>query len=390
VGKIASICGRYYAMDRDRRWDRTEKAYKAIVSGVGQNFISASDALTGAYSKNQTDEFVEPSVITQNGKPVASVDDNDAVIFYNFRNDRSKQLSMAFVLKDFENLKLFDFGYDPEASKEVGQVKMSGTFNREKIPKNIFFVSMTEYQKNLPVSAIAFGPEVIKESLGEIIARSGLAQAHISESEKERFVKYYFNGMKEEPMDKEDDIIVPSPKIATYDKKPEMSLPKLIKEFLRALNKDIYSFFLINFANSDMVGHTGNLPATIKAIEYVDKYLGILVDRVLGVNGTIFITADHGNAEELLTFPSTTFFFTSSSGSVNTDHSNNPVPFIAVNKKLRGIKKTFSEGGLSDVAPTILGFMGIEISPLMTGKNIFDQKNELNKPLPVQEEVKSN
>ena len=183
---------------------------------------------------------------------------------------------------------------------------------------------------------------------------------------------------------------MPSPKIATYDKKPEMSLPKLIKEFLRALNKDIYSFFLINFANSDMVGHTGNLPATIKAIEYVDKYLGILVDRVLGVNGTIFITADHGNAEELLTFPSTTFFFTSSSGSVNTDHSNNPVPFIAVNKKLRGIKKTFSEGGLSDVAPTILGFMGIEISPLMTGKNIFDQKNELNKPLPVQEEVKSN
>ena len=376
VGKIASVMGRYYAMDRDRRWDRTEKAYKALVLGQGLTARSAEDAINASYTLGKSDEFVEPTLITDTGSAV-TINDNDAVIFYNFRIDRPKQLSMALVLKDFENLKSFDFGYDPELSKEVGKVAISNTFNRGKILQNLFFVSMTEYHKGLPVSGVAFMPEEVNSGFAEIISRSGLLQAHLAESEKERFIKYYFNGMKEEPFQNEEDFIVASPKVPTYDLKPEMSLPSLVKTFSRVLNSDKYNFIVLNFANPDMVAHTGNLKATIKAVEVVDKYLNILVSEVLNADGTVFVTADHGNAEELVTYPTDTFFFTTSRGTVNTDHSNNPVPLLVINNSLYKKPIILPKGSLADVATTILSYMNLKIPGEMSGKNLFQINNSM-------------
>jgi 2,3-bisphosphoglycerate-independent phosphoglycerate mutase len=374
LGKIASISGRYYAMDRDRRWERTEKAYRAIVQGLAIQTMSAMDAINSAYVRGQTDEFVEPTIIADVNGPLATVGDNDAVIFFNFRIDRPKQLSMALVMKDFENLKSYDFGYNPETSKEEGEVSFSATFQRQKIANNLCFVTMTEYQEDLPVSGIAYGPEVIANTLGETLSASGLKQMHMSESEKERFVTYYFNGLREQPYTNEERQIVPSPKVATYDKQPEMSLPRLVGEFKKQLLKDKYHFFIINFANADMVGHSGNLQAAIVAIEAIDKYLKELVDCVLKVNGSVYITADHGNAEEMMNFPSSGFFFTTSEGSVNTDHSNNPVPLIIINKTLAGGPDIVPKGALSDIAPTVLTLMGITPPKDMTGRILLNPK----------------
>lgn len=371
-GQIASISGRYFAMDRDRRWDRTQKAYQAIVLGQGFHTNSAQEAIKSAYARNQSDEFIEPTVIIKDARPLATVDDNDAIVFFNFRIDRPKQLTMAFVIDDFENLRSFDFGYDPVTNKREGEINLSGTFSRVKKPNNLFFVTMTEYQKGLPVSAVAFGPEMVEKTLSVTLSERGLKQMHMSESEKERFITYYFDGLREKGTLGEDTLIVPSPKVPTYDKKPEMSLPRLVGEFKKELSKGIYHFFAINFANPDMVAHTGNLEATIEAIEIVDRYLGELVEEVLKYDGTVFITADHGNAEELLTFPSSTFFYTTSAGIVNTEHSNNPVPFIAVNESLKGEPRVLPKGVLSDVAPTILDFMKIQIPPDMTGRSLLN------------------
>lgn len=368
---IASVMGRYWAMDRDRRWDRTEKAYKAIVLGRGLTARSAEEAIRLSYSLGKTDEFIEPTIIVEQKLPLGTVDDNDALIFFNFRTDRSKQLTMAFTLPNFETLHSFNFGYDFEQSKETGEVKITQTFDREKVVKNLFFVTMTEYQKDLPVSAVAFGPEVVKNPLPEILAENMLRQAHMAESEKERFVKYYFNGLRETPFEREDDFIIPSPKVSTYDKKPEMSLPKLFREFIKRLGQDTYHFFIINFANPDMVGHTGNLRAAIKAVEFVDKYISDLIRATLKKDGAVFITADHGNVEEMLTYPSSGFFVTSSEGVINTDHSNNPVPLLIVSNKLVGRKIELKTGSLADVAPTILEYMGIPKPPEMTGKSLF-------------------
>jgi len=372
IGRIASIAGRYYAMDRDRRWDRTERAYKSIVLGQGIAADNAIAAVDNSYLKGQTDEFIEPTVIVHGGKPVATVNDNDAVVFFNFRIDRPRQLAMAFVLPDFENLKSYDFGYEPEASKDIGEVKFQSTFARQKVARNVFFVTMTEYQKGLPVSNVAFGPEVVEKPLAEILSDHGFRQLHMAESEKERFVKYYFNGLREKPFDGEDDMIVPSPKVATYDKKPEMSLPKLVKQLRKNIRKDIYNFIIVNFANPDMVAHSGNLKATIKAIEHVDKHLKILIDEVLRHDGTVLISADHGNSEELLAFPTSTYFFTTSKGTVNTDHSNNPVPLVVINNNFRNKRMNIPKGALSDIAPTILGLFGIPKPPQMTGNNLLE------------------
>ncbi len=370
VGQIASVMGRYYAMDRDRRWERTQKAYRALVLGEGRIANSVQEAILSSYSEGKTDEFIEPTLIKTKDS-IVTIDDNDAVIFFNFRIDRPRQLTMAFTIPDFESLKTFDFGYDVELSKEVGNVSISSTFERQKVLKNLFFVSMTQYHKNIPVSAVAFMPEEVSKPLAQVICEYGKSQAHMSESEKERFVRYYFNGMREDPFAQEDDIIVSSPKVPTYDLKPEMSLPKLLAEFKKALRKDVYDFFVLNFANPDMVAHTGSLPATIKAIEYVDRGLGELVNEVLKVNGAIFITADHGNAEEMLTYPTHTFFFTTSSGSTNTDHSNNPVPFIAVDAKLYNNSKLLPKGSLADVAPTILKYLGMRPPDEMSGQDLL-------------------
>jgi 2,3-bisphosphoglycerate-independent phosphoglycerate mutase len=372
VGKIASISGRYYAMDRDRRWERTEKAYNAIVSAQAIQTFSAEDAMKSAYARGQTDEFIEPTIIADKNGPVATIDDNDAVIFFNFRIDRPKQLTMAFLLPDFESLEEFDFGYNPETNREEGTIDIGKTFQRQKVPQNLFFVTMTQYHKNLPVSAIAFGPEAVINSIPQVLSVNGLNQMHMSESEKERFVTYYFRGMYEDEFKGEATHIVASPKVATYDKKPEMSLPKLVKEFKKELGKGKYHFFVLNFANPDMVAHTGNLEASVKAIEFVDRYLKDLVDAVLERDGVVFVTADHGNAEELLSFPTSTFFITTSEGTVNTDHSNNPVPLIVIKKEFEGrVAGILKKGALSDISPTILTYMGIQVPREMTGTNLF-------------------
>jgi 2,3-bisphosphoglycerate-independent phosphoglycerate mutase len=371
LGKIASISGRYYAMDRDRRWQRTEKAYKAIVLSQAIQTMSAEEAVQSAYIRGQTDEFIEPTIIADKNGPVATVGDNDAAIFFNYRVDRPKQLTMAFIMPNFEKLRKFDFGYDPKSNIKIGEVEVGDTFNREKVVNNLFFVTMTEYQKDLPVSAVAFGPERVTNALPYVISNAGLRQIHMSESEKERFVTYYFRGMEEKAVKGEDVLIVNSPKVATYDLKPEMSLPKLVGEIKKQVNKDIYNFIIVNFANPDMVAHTGNIPATVEALEVVDRYLGDLVNHILSRNGTILVTADHGNCEELLTFPNATYFYTTSKGTVNTDHSSNPVPFLVINKSFQGNPVILPKGGLADIAPTICYLMGLNKAPQMTGRNLL-------------------
>jgi 2,3-bisphosphoglycerate-independent phosphoglycerate mutase len=377
--QIATISGRYWAMDRDARWERTKKAYEAIVSSIGDQASSAVEVIKASYERGITDEFIEPTVITVNGSPVGGVNDNDAVIFFNFRIDRPRQLTMAFVFPNFEELKYVEFGYTPhgkQKAKKEGEKATGPTFKRSKWPRNVCFVTMTEYQKNLPVSAIAFPPEIINGTLAESISKAGLRQLHLTESEKERMVTFYFDGLKDEKFVGEDTDIVPSPNVATYDRKPEMSVNKIVEEFKKAVLKDYYHFFVINFANPDMVAHSGNIKATIKAIEAVDKALGLLVDITLLSSGCVMVTADHGNAEELLTFPIGTFFFTTSKGSVNTEHSNNPVPFYLIDSRFKGRTDILEGGSLADIAPTVLDIMGLPIPKLMTGKSLLKKTTE--------------
>lgn len=378
LGKIATISGRYYAMDRDHRWERTQKAYEAIVEGIGQTAETPSKAIEKAYANGQTDEFVEPTVITYDNQPIATVDDNDAVIFFNFRIDRPRQLTMAFVAHDFRALAA-KWGFDPYEVKYshkhgagAGSLHLKDPFTRNKVARNLFFVTMTEYQKDLPVSAVAFPPEPVNKCLPQVLSEGGFKQMHMAESEKERFVTYYFDGLREERVSGEDVLIVPSPKVATYDKKPEMSVFELTNKFREQLARGVYKFFIINFANPDMVAHTGNIAATIKALEATDLAVGRIVEVALSVNGTVVLTADHGNAEELLTYEQTSYFFTSTEGEVNTDHSNSPVPFILISNSLRGKAITLPKGALPDVAPTILSLIGIPAPHEMTGRNLAE------------------
>jgi 2,3-bisphosphoglycerate-independent phosphoglycerate mutase len=390
VGKIASVSGRYYAMDRNARWERTQKAYEAITLGKGLYSSDPVQAMQESYDRGDTDEFVKPTIIVKEDKvstnitkeqsvqqsisnytPIATVNDNDAVIFFNFRVDRARQLSMAFAMLDFEDIKKIELG-NPEDSDDKVEIKKTSTFKREKVVKNLFFTTMTQYKKDLTVSAIAYPPQIAQDCLPEVLSRSGLKQFHLAESEKKRMVDFYFDGMREKPYEGEDVVIVSSPKVATYDKKPEMSVYKLVDEFKKALKKDKYHLFAINFANPDMVAHSGNLEKTIEAVEHVDKAVGEIVEAVLKVNGTVFITADHGNAEELLTFPSASFYFTTSGGEVNTDHSNNPVPIYIVGKKYLNHKLEIIGGALSDIAPSVLHLLNLKTPPVMKGKNLLE------------------
>lgn len=395
VGKIATLSGRYFGMDRDKRWERTKKVYEAMVLGQGDLKNYAVDAIQDAYNAGKTDEFIEPVVIMEGGKPVGVVGDNDAVIFFNFRIDRPRQLTMSFVLPNFEKLEAFELGHDPfkhEYDKKGGKEVISGpTFSRGRWPKNLFFVSMTEYQKGLPVSAVAFPSQVANGTLAEVLAKQGLLQMHMAESEKERMVTFYFDGMKDEKVPGEEVLIIPSPKVSTYDKKPEMSLAKIVKEFGRQVGKCKYHFIVMNFANPDMVAHSGNIKATVKAIERVDKALGELERIVLTYDGTLVVTADHGNSEQMLTFPSASFFYTSSGGDVNTEHSSNPVPMIIVNNRLKEKSISLPRGSLADVAPTILSMMKLPIPVEMTGKNLFPEEKEesLNNPVVPEENINS-
>ncbi len=375
-GKIATISGRYWAMDRDRRWERTQKAYLAIVNGQGLTAASAKEAINASYAAGKTDEFIEPTVIVQNGAPLTKISDNDAVIFFNFRIDRPRQLTMAFVVKDFKKENL-TWEFDPYAVKyeKKHQTKVetiaSEPFARGRPLNNLFFVTMTQYQKSLPVNDVAFPPEQVDKCLAQVISEANLRQMHMSESEKERFVTYYFDGLREERLKEEETHIVASPKVATYDQKPEMSVYTLVQEFKKELARDWYWFFLVNIANPDMVAHSGNLQATIAAVGHADKAVGEIVNATLAAGGILIVTGDHGNAEELVTYPSTSYFFTTQQGVVNTDHSNNPVPIIFVAKEFEGKVKVLPRGILADIAPTILGLMRLAPPSVMSGRNLL-------------------
>lgn len=368
---IATVSGRYYAMDRDLRWSRTEKTYNAMVLGQGTSFASAADAVNDSYKKQKTDEFVVPSVITKNGAPVATINDNDAIIFFNFRADRMRQLTSAFAYEKFETVKFKAIKEGAVDSEAEEAAKNSTPFIRKKKLNNLFIATMTEYDKEIPVSAIAYPPLIIIDSMAEILSARGAKQIRISESEKEKMVTYYFDGLKEDPFPNEDVLIVPSPKVSTYDKIPEMSAYEVCEEVLKSIDKGIYHFLMMNFANADMVAHTGDVKATIEACETVDSMMGILETAILAVDGVMIVTADHGNAEELLDFPKSAFFFSSAKGEVNTDHSNSPVPFIVVGNQYKGNDAELEKGTLADVSTTILPLLNIQPPERMKGKNLL-------------------
>jgi 2,3-bisphosphoglycerate-independent phosphoglycerate mutase len=369
VGEIASIMGRYYAMDRDLRWERTAKAYFALTRGQANFAQSVEDVINNSYAKNISDEFIEPTLICdQNNKPKALIGQNDAVIFFNFRIDRPRQLSRTFVVKDLVSAST-KWSFDPYAVK-YGKKHLPNSpsarplFDRGAVINNLYFGTMTEYEKILVDEGAhaAFPPEVITMPLGRVISTESLRQLRASESEKERFVTFYFNGQREVIFENEEHLIVPSPKVATYDLKPEMSAYELTNQLIEKMNNGDYAFVLVNYANPDMVGHTGNIQAGIKAVEAVDQCIDKLASFVLSYGGALIITADHGNVEEMIS-PHT--------GKMNTEHSANPVPFIIISKDLVGNSGSLNSGILADIAPTVLWLLGLEVPTTMTGRNLL-------------------
>ena len=347
IGQIATLCGRFYAMDRDNHWERIEQAYLAIAKGLAEKeFSNPIQAINDSYKNQVYDEEFKPVVIVkENGKPRAKVQDNDAVIFFNFRSDRARELTKAFVLDKFSE------------------------FKREKI-KNLFFVTMAEYEKGLPVE-VAFSPNIINEPLAKVISDNGLSQVHIAETEKYAHVTFFFNGGREENFPKERRILVPSPRIASYAQKPEMSCLEITHQVLWAIGSREYQFIVVNFANADMVGHTGNIQAAIKGIEVLDKCIGRITELSLKENWVTLITADHGNAEEMVNLRS---------GEIDKEHTTNPVPFIVVDKSKENknpslkpidMSSMVPSGVLADVAPTILKIMGLPKPQEMTGASLI-------------------
>jgi 2,3-bisphosphoglycerate-independent phosphoglycerate mutase len=366
LGKIATLMGRFYAMDRDHRWERTKLAYEALTEGKGRLVSNYKTAIQESYNQEKTDEFIKPIILTENKKPVSIINDNDAVIFFNFRIDRPRQLTKAFVLPDFENMIIRKAAFDPYAERYgkrqyEDEGKKLTTFQRKKVLTNLLFVTMTEYEPGLPVLNI-FPPDQVAIPLARVLSENGWRQLHIAETEKERHVTYFFNGKRENPFPGEDWTIIPSPKVQTYDQQPEMSAPALTNELEKRIKLNIYDFILVNFANPDMVGHTGNIKAGIKACEIVDSCVGRVVNLATKLGGTCLITADHGNVEEMLDL---------NTGKVDTKHSTFPVPFIAVNNNLKGRAVTLPTGILADIAPTILKLGNIPKSNNMTGKSLI-------------------
>lgn len=369
VGKIATIMGRYWAMDRDFRWDRTEKAYRLLTEGVGQHVASAKEAIEKSYEQNITDEFINPAIITEAGRPITTIGKGDSVIFFNFRIDRPRQLTYAFVFDNFEEEAGKKWGFDPYAVKyhktHRVEIPKSLPFKRGQKIENLYFVTMTEYGKPLnPYVFVAFPPQAVSLPLGRVLSDRGLRQLRLAESEKERFITFYFNGQHETVFSGEERTIVESPNVPSYDQKPEMAAEEITKAFLDALgdrNPNDYSFVLINFANVDMVGHTGNIEAAKKACEVIDKHVGEIVEKVDVLGGVTIITADHGNAEEML----------SSDSKMHTEHTTNPVPFIVVGKQFLGKNETLQSGILGDVAPNVLKFLGIPQPSSMTGRPLL-------------------
>ena len=336
VGEIATISGRYYAMDRDKNYDRVEKAYRAMVDGTGEKASSVEEAIDASYANKVSDEFVLPTVIEKDGA-VHTVSDGDAMIFFNFRPDRAREICHAFCDDEFN------------------------FFNRG-ARKKVFFVCFTDYDPTIPNKRVAFEKEEIHNTLGEVVSNLGKNQLRIAETEKYAHVTFFFNGGKEEPYENEDRILVPSPKeVPTYDLKPEMSCYTVTEKLTEAIRSGKYDLVVANFANPDMVGHTGVLPAAIKAIEVVDECMGKVVDAVESMHGNLFILADHGNADIMID---------EKTGEPYTAHTTNPVPFILVSDE----KHKLRDGGcLADVAPTLLELMGIPQPKEMTGKSLLEK-----------------
>lgn len=373
IGKIASIMGRYWAMDRDHRWERTEKAYRALTLGEGNLVKTVEEAIETSYENGKTDEFIDPALITDNnGKPTSLIKDNDSVIFFNFRIDRPRQLSRAFVYKDFskaEKSHAFDPFLVKYQKKHVEQQNSTPEdippFNRLKALNNLYFTTMTLYEKPLvdEGAKVAFAPETVDMPLGRVISEHGIKQLRASESEKERFVTFYFNGQQEISMLQEDRLIIPSPKVATYDLKPEMSSIELTDSVLNKLKENLnYGLVVINYACPDMVGHTGNIGSAVKAVQTADECIARLANFALAFDGALVVTADHGNVEEMIN---------SHTGQISTEHSSNPVPLIIIANEFIGRGEMLPSGILADIAPTILYLLGLPIPTQMTGRNLL-------------------
>ena len=338
VGKIASLSGRFYSMDRDKRWQRIQKCYDALVYGKGIKAGSSIKAIEDSYQKEVFDEFVEPTVICNGDEPVATIGKNDSVIFFNFRPDRAREITRALV--------------DPE-------------FNEFKTKKdlNLYFVCFTNYDETMPNVHIAFQKEQLKNTFGEYISKKGYTQLRIAETEKYAHVTFFFNGGEEKLFEGEDRILVPSPKVETYDQKPEMSAYEVTDKVLDAIKQDKYDCIILNYANTDMVGHTGSLEAAIKAVEAVDECVGKVVKLVEEKQGNLLITADHGNAEQMIDYKT---------GEPHTAHTTNPVPLILVTSDPK--LKLKAGGKLADLAPTMLDLMNLEKPEEMTGNSLLDKE----------------
>ncbi len=331
VGKIASIIGRFYAMDRDKRWERVEKAYKALVFGEGEKQASAIKAIEDSYQKEVFDEFVVPTVICNGDEPIATIGNNDSVIFFNFRPDRAREITRTLVDKEFNEFERKIF--------------------------NLYYVCFTNYDETLPNVNIAFKKDEIKNTFGEYVSKLGLTQLRIAETEKYAHVTFFFNGGEEKQYEGEDRILVPSPKVETYDLKPEMSAIEVTDKVVDAIMSEKYNCIILNYANPDMVGHTGNFDAAVKALETIDACVARVVEAVEAKQGALLITADHGNSEQMIDY---------STGEPHTAHTTNPVPLILVGRDYK-----LKTGKLADLAPTMLDLMDLEKPAEMTGESLL-------------------
>ena len=338
VGEIASVMGRYYAMDRDNNYDRVKLAYDALTKGEGLKAAGGPAGIQASYDRDETDEFVKPTVVEKDGKPVAVISDHDSVIFFNFRPDRAREITRAFCDDDFKGF---------ERGKRL----------------DLTYVCFSDYDPTIPNKEVAFHKIAVTNTFGEWLAANNMTQARIAETEKYAHVTFFFNGGVEEPNKGEDRILVNSPKVATYDLKPEMSAYEVCDKLTGAIRSGKYDVIIINFANPDMVGHTGVESAAIKAVEAVDECVGRTVEAIKEVNGVLFICADHGNAEQLVDYET---------GAPFTAHTTNQVPFILVNYDPA---YTLREGGcLADIVPTLIQIMGKEQPAEMTGKTLLIKK----------------
>jgi 2,3-bisphosphoglycerate-independent phosphoglycerate mutase len=361
VGQVATVIGRYYAMDRDKRWERTGRAYAAIAAGMGETASDARSAITQAYARGENDEFVAPTVIVRNHVPVATLKDGDAVIFTNFRPDRGRQLTRALVLPDLNE----QIRRHYQQQEQEGQQLPPTIWQRDRQIANLHVVTLTQYEGSVPVH-IAFPPRPVRDPIAAVVSAAGRQQFHIAETEKYPHVTFFLNGGREDPFPGEDRVLVPSPKVATYDLQPEMSAAGVTAALLKAVQSDQYDFIVVNYANPDMVGHTGIIPAVVRACEAVDEGMGQVVPAVLERGGAVLIIADHGNAEQMID---------PGSGGVHTAHTINPVPCVLVAAPGLGLGKgevTLREGGrLADLAPTLLELIGLAPAGDMTGTSLI-------------------